>query len=88
MAEAGIATELILGNAFDELDQPAVNVLLVLEHLGQGEVFLLLRCPGIEGVDATVHHRISRWPLAVENERQMLQRLFFPGGDVGNDVSD
>ena len=33
MAEAGIATELILGNAFDELDQPVVNLLLVPEHL-------------------------------------------------------
>ena len=32
MAEAGIATELIPGNAFDEIDQPAVNVLLVLER--------------------------------------------------------
>ena len=35
MAEAGIATELILGNAFDELDQPMVNVLLVPEHFAQ-----------------------------------------------------
>ena len=35
MAEAGIATELIPGNAFDELDQPVVNVLLVPEHLTQ-----------------------------------------------------
>ena len=35
MAEAGIATELILGNAFDEPEQPAVNVLLVPEHLEQ-----------------------------------------------------
>jgi hypothetical protein len=35
MAEAGIATELILGNAFDELDQPVVDVLLVPEHLSQ-----------------------------------------------------
>jgi hypothetical protein len=25
MAEAGIATELILANAFDELDQPVMN---------------------------------------------------------------
>ncbi len=35
MAEAGIATELILGNAFDELDQPVMNVLLAPEHLKQ-----------------------------------------------------
>ena len=35
MAEAGIATELILANAFDELDQPVVNVLLPPEHLKQ-----------------------------------------------------
>ena len=35
MAEAGIATELILGNTFDELDQPMVNDLLAPEHLTQ-----------------------------------------------------
>jgi len=35
MAEAGIATELILGNTFDELDQPVVNLLLMPEHLKQ-----------------------------------------------------
>ncbi len=35
MAEAGIAAELIFGDAFDELDQPVVNVLLVPEHLDQ-----------------------------------------------------
>jgi hypothetical protein len=35
MAEAGIATELILGDAFDELDQPVVNVLLAPEHFRQ-----------------------------------------------------
>jgi len=35
MAEAGIAAELIVGNAFDELEQPVVNVLLVPEHLTQ-----------------------------------------------------
>jgi len=33
MAKAAIATELILGNAFDELDQPTVNVLLLAENL-------------------------------------------------------
>jgi hypothetical protein len=33
MAEAGVATELILGHTFDKLDQPAMNVLLLLEHL-------------------------------------------------------
>ncbi len=35
MTEASIASELILGNAFDELDEPVVNVLLAPEHLGQ-----------------------------------------------------
>ena len=35
MAEAGIATELTFRHTFDELDQPAVNLLLVPEHLGQ-----------------------------------------------------
>jgi hypothetical protein len=35
MAEAGIATELIFWNISDELDQPAVNLLLVPQHLGQ-----------------------------------------------------
>ncbi len=35
MAEAGIATELILGNAFYELDQPVMNVRLAPEHIKQ-----------------------------------------------------
>jgi len=35
MTEAGLTAELILGNGFDELDEPAVNVLLLPEHLGQ-----------------------------------------------------
>ncbi len=35
MAEASIAAELIFGDAFDELDQPVVNVPLVPEHLEQ-----------------------------------------------------
>jgi len=34
-AEASVPSELILGNGFDELDEPAVNVLLATEHLGQ-----------------------------------------------------
>jgi magnesium-transporting ATPase (P-type) len=33
--EAGITTEVILGNAFDELDEPMVNVFLLPEHLEQ-----------------------------------------------------
>jgi hypothetical protein len=87
MAEAGIASELILGNAFDELEQPVVNVLLVPEHLEQRKSLLLLGRQGVEGVDPAVGHRISRWPFAHENARQMFQRLLFPGGDVSNDVS-
>jgi hypothetical protein len=35
MTETGIAAELILGNAFDELDDLVVNVLLAPEHLEQ-----------------------------------------------------
>ena len=35
MTETGIAPELILGNAFDELEEPTVNVLLAPEHLEQ-----------------------------------------------------
>jgi hypothetical protein len=33
--EASIPPELILGNSVDELDEPAMNVLLAAEHLGQ-----------------------------------------------------
>ncbi|HEX9479858.1 MAG TPA: hypothetical protein VGA90_13915 [Methylomirabilota bacterium] len=32
MTETGIGAELILGNAFDELDESVVNVLLFPEH--------------------------------------------------------
>jgi len=33
MAKASIPSEVIRGNAFDELDQPTVNVLLLAENL-------------------------------------------------------
>jgi hypothetical protein len=35
MTEARVPTQLILGGRLDELDEPAVNVLLFPEHLGQ-----------------------------------------------------
>ena len=35
MTETGIAAELILRNAFDELDELVVNVLLAPEHFEQ-----------------------------------------------------
>jgi hypothetical protein len=35
MTETGIAAELIVRNAFDELDEPVMNLLLTPEHLAQ-----------------------------------------------------
>jgi hypothetical protein len=34
-SEAGVADELILGNTFDQLDEPPVNLVLLPEHLTQ-----------------------------------------------------
>src|SRR2546422_10829262 len=58
------------------------------QYIGERQVLLLRRHPGVEGVDAAIRHGIPRWPPAGEDERQMRERLLFPPGDVRDDVSD
>ena len=48
---------------------------------------LLLRHGSIEGIDAAMCYRISRGFVALENRRQVLQRLLLPGRHVGDDVT-
>ena len=88
MTETRFADELIFGRALDEVDEPAVGVISLPQHLGKRQVPLLLRHLGVEGIDATVGDGIPRWLPAVEDERQMRQRLLLPPGHVCDDVPD
>src|SRR2546422_5922749 len=47
------------------------------QYIGERQVLLLRRHPGVEGVDAAIRHGIPRWPPAGEDERQMRERLLF-----------
>ena len=86
--EARLPRELLFGRALDIIDEPAVGVVSLPQHFGKRQVPLLLRHLGVEGIDAAVRDGIPRWLPAVEDERQMLQRLLFPPGHVRGDVSD
>ena len=65
-AEAGFPAELMLGHAFNERDQPAVNGLPLPEHVGQRQTLLLLGSLGVESVDAAVCHRVAWRPPSPE----------------------
>jgi len=88
MAESRFATQVVLRNVCDEIDETPVHHVALPQHLGQREASLPLGLPGIERVDAAVHRGISRRFFAREDEGQMLQSLFFPRRHVRNDVSD
>jgi tetratricopeptide (TPR) repeat protein len=88
MTEARFADELIVGHAPDEIDQSAMSIVPLPQHLGEGEVPFPLGHLGVERIDATIHYGIPRRFPAVEDERQMRQRLLFPPGHVRDDVSD
>ena len=87
MTEARFPDKLIFWRTPDEVDEPVVGVVPLPQHLGERQVPLLLRRLGVEGIDAAVRDGIPRWLPAVEDERQMRQRLLFPPGHVRNDVS-
>src|SRR5207247_955684 len=57
-------------------------------HRGERQARFLLRHAGVEGIDAAVLDGVPRWRAALEDERQVRQRLLFPRGHVGEDVSD
>jgi len=86
--KARVADELVFGGAPDEVDQPAVGVVQLTQDLGEGEAPFVFRHLAVEGIDAAVAYRVPRWRTAFEDERQVLQRLLFPRGHVGEDVSD
>ncbi len=87
MTEARVADEVMFGRDLYEVDEPAVGVVQLPQHLGEREAFFLLRHPGVERVDAAVGYGVPRWLAALEDERQVLQRLLFPRGHVREDVS-
>jgi len=81
-----VARQLLLGSTLYEGDQAAVHLVLLREYLGQRPWLPLLGHLGVEGIDATMRHRIARRPPAGEHERQVRERFFFPPGDVRDDV--
>src|SRR5690349_20548600 len=87
MTEAGLADELMLGGALDEVDEPAVRCHELCADFGQRQVPFLFRHASIEGVDAPVLYGVPRRPSALQDEWQVLQRLLFPRGHVREDVA-
>src|SRR5258708_276178 len=87
MTEAGFADELMFGGALDEVDEPAVRGRQLRADLGQRQAPFLVRRASVEGVDAPVPYGVPRWRAALEDERQVRQRLLFPRGHVREDVA-
>ena len=86
--EAALAAERIFGRRLDEVDEPAMGLVQLPSHRGEGQTRLLLGHPGVEGIDAAERDGVPRWRAALEDERQVRQRLLFPRAHVGEDVSD
>src|SRR5439155_18172932 len=86
--EARLAAELTFGRPLDEVDEPAMGRVQLPSHRGERQARFLLRHAGVEGIDAAVPDGVPRWPAALENERQVRQRLLFPRAHVCEDVSD
>jgi hypothetical protein len=88
VTEARFPEELIFRRILDEVDEPVVGVVLLPQHLGERQVPLPFRHPGVEGIDAAVGDGIPRWLSTVEDERKVRQGFLFPPGHVRDDVSD
>ncbi len=71
MPKARFPEKLIFWHTLDKVDQPAVGLVLLPQHLWERQGPLLLRSLGVEGIDAAVRGGITRWLPAVEDERQM-----------------
>src|SRR5436309_14103640 len=86
--EARLAAELTFGRPLDEVDELAMVRVQLLSHRGDRQARFLLRHAGVEDIDAAVPDGVPRWRAALENERQVRQRLLFPRAHVREDVSD
>src|ERR1700756_455973 len=87
MAEGCFSLELTQGHAFYVSDQAAMYVVHFLKYLGYREILFLFCLECVEGVYTTIAQRVTWRPSAFKNERQMLERLFFPCSNVRQDVS-
>jgi hypothetical protein len=85
-AEARLPRDLLLGRTLDVVDEPAVGFILLSQYVGEREVAFLFRHSGIEGIDAAVRYGVPRWPVPVDDERQMFQRLLLPPRHVRDNV--
>src|SRR3989454_2599977 len=77
----------MFGGALNELDQAAVRCRQLLSNLGQRQAPFLFRHTSVEGVEAPVPYGVLRRRAALQDERQMFQRLIFPGCNVREDVA-
>jgi len=86
--EASLPDELILWNTLDECDESAVGVVPLSKYFRKGQLPIPFRCLSVKRINATVHDGVSWSLFPCEDERQMLKRLLFPQGDMGNNVFD
>src|SRR5207249_12055058 len=76
--EAALAAEPIFGRPPDEAEEPAMGLVHLPSHRSERQTRLLLGHPGVEGIDAAVPGGVPRWRPALEDEREVRQRLLFP----------
>lgn len=85
MTESRLLREFLFGRGLDVVDEPAVCFIQLAQYVGERKASFLLGHLSIEGVDAAVLY-VPRWPAPFDDERQILQRLLFPCGQVRKDV--
>ncbi len=85
MSEARLPREVLFGHASDVVGESAVRFIQLLQYVGEREVPFLFRHLCVESIDTAILD-VSRGLASCDDERQILQRLFFPRGHVRKDV--
>src|SRR5437870_369281 len=77
----------MLRDALNEVDEAAVRCRQLRADLEERQGPFLFRHAGVEGVDASVLYGVPRGRAAFQDQRQVFQRLLFPGSHVREDVA-
>jgi len=85
---ASFASELRVRGSHDCVYDLSMDLFLLAVDLGERQTRLLRRHQCIEGINAAIGDRVKRWPSALEDGRQMLERFLLPRRDVRDDVPD
>lgn len=85
MTESRLQRELLFRHGLEVVDEPAVCFIQLPQYVGERKALFLLRHLSIEGIDAAVLY-VPRWPATFDDERQILQRLLLPRGQMRKDV--